>query len=117
MLPKTGDSVIITKSLKDVMCLYEYGIPAIAPCSENMFLTDSQYNKLKGRYEHIGLLWDIDLPGISAANKIRKKHPDINVMFLPIKGPDKDFSDYRHAHGHRKTIELIEQTKAYYEEK
>ena len=56
MLPKTGDSVVITKSLKDVMCLYEYGISAIAPCSENMFLTDSQYEKLKNRFKHIGLL-------------------------------------------------------------
>ena len=38
-------------------------------------------------------------------------------MFLPLKGPDKDISDYRKAHGLRKTQELIDKTKAYYEEK
>lgn len=117
MLPKEGNFILCTKSLKDVMCLYEYGIPAIAPCSENMFLTDVQYKKIQTKFNHIGLLWDNDLPGIAAANKIRKIHPDIDVMFLPIKGPDKDFSDFRKAHGHKKTIELIEQAKDYYEEK
>ena len=117
MLPKNGEFLVCTKSLKDVMLLYEYGIPAIAPCSENEFLSDTQYERIKSRFKHILLLWDNDLPGISAANKIRKKHPDIEVMFLPIKGPDKDISDFRKAHGNKRTLELIEQTKAYYEKK
>ena len=56
MLPKTGNVLVITKSLKDVMTLYEYGITAIAPCSENEFLTDVQYEKIKKRFKHIGLL-------------------------------------------------------------
>lgn len=56
MLPKSGEFVIATKSLKDVCVLYEYGIPAIAPCSENEFLTDVQYEKIKKRFKHIGLL-------------------------------------------------------------
>jgi len=38
-------------------------------------------------------------------------------MFLPLKAGDKDISDYRKAHGHKKTQELIDKTKAYYEEK
>lgn len=117
MLPKTGDYIVITKSLKDVMVLYEYGIPAIAPCSENEFLSDAQYDKIRSRFKHVLLLWDNDLPGISAANKIRKTHSDIEVLFLPIKGSDKDLSDFRKAHGTKKTLELIEQTKIYYEKK
>ena len=117
MLPKSGDFIIITKAQKDEMLLYEYGIPAVAPCSENEFLSDAQYKKIKSRFKHCILLWDNDLPGISAANKIRKKYPDLEVVFLPIKGPDKDISDFRKAHGHKKTLELIEQTKAYYEKK
>lgn len=115
MLPKSGEFVVITKSLKDLCVLYEYGIPAIAPCSENEFLSDAQYERICKRFKHRLLLWDNDLPGVSSANKIRKKHSDIEVMFIP-KG-DKDISDYRKAHGHQKTLDLIEKTKAYYEEK
>lgn len=57
MLPKQGgDLLVITKSLKDVMCLYEYGITAIAPCSENEFLTDTQYQKVRNKFKNIILL-------------------------------------------------------------
>ena len=84
MLPKTGgDFLVITKSLKDVMALYEFGIPAIAPCSENLFLTEAQYNKVKSKFKHIYLLYDLDLPGIRAAKKIKNDFPDIRVLLTP----------------------------------
>ena len=41
MIPKSGEFLVITKSMKDVMLCYELGIPAIAPNSENLFITDS----------------------------------------------------------------------------
>ena len=67
MLPKEGgDYLVITKSLKDVMCLYEFGIPAIAPCSENLFLTENQYEKIKRKFKRIYVLYDNDKPGMSA---------------------------------------------------
>jgi len=67
MLPKEGgEYIVITKSLKDVMCLYEFGIPAIAPCSENLFLTESQYEKIKKKFKRILVLYDNDRPGMSA---------------------------------------------------
>lgn len=116
-IPKEGDFIVFTKSLKDVMLFYEFGIPAIAPCSENEFLSEAQYERIRKRFKHCILLWDNDLPGISAANKIRKKYPDIDVVFLPIHGGDKDISDFRKVHGHKKTLELIEKAKEYYEEK
>ena len=37
-LAKSGKLVVITKSMKDVMCLYSLGIPAIAPNSETQFV-------------------------------------------------------------------------------
>ena len=68
MLSKQGgDILVITKSLKDVMCLYEYGITAIAPCSENEFLTDNQYERIKKKFKYIFLLWDNDFTGVSNA--------------------------------------------------
>ena len=36
--------------------MYEYGITAIAPCSENEFLTDNQYNRIKAKFKQIVLL-------------------------------------------------------------
>lgn len=77
MLPKTGDYLVITKSLKDVMTLYNLGIPAIAPISENCFLSEAQYHRLKERFKHIILLYDNDRPGLRAMISIKKKFPEI----------------------------------------
>lgn len=113
MLPESGDYLVITKSLKDVMCLYEFGIPAIAPCSENLFLTEAQYNRLKIRFKEIYLLYDNDIAGIHATNKIRKQFPDIKYLLLN-RNDAKDFSDYRKAYGYKKTLELVNKTKEFY---
>lgn len=104
-LPKSGDYIVITKSLKDVMALYEFGITAIAPNSENLFLTDAQYAKLKQRFKDIYLLYDRDLPGVKAANKIRKKYKDLRVLLVP---KVKDFTDYVKKYGTLKTFNLVE---------
>lgn len=118
MLPKNGgDDLVITKSLKDVMVLYEYGITAIAPCSENVFVTENQYQKLKGKFKNIYLNYDNDEPGIKAMCKIKKQFRDLKVLFLPRHGGDKDISDFRKAHGHKKTLELINKVKDCYGEK
>ena len=105
-IPKSGEYLVITKSLKDVMSLYEFGIPAIAPNSENLFLTESQYAKIKERFPEIYLLYDRDLPGVRSANKIRKEFPDIKVLLIP---KVKDFTDYVKKYGIVKTFNLIDE--------
>ena len=109
-----GDILVITKSMKDIMCLYEYGITAIAPCSENLFVTDNQYQKLKAKFKNIFLLYDSDLPGIRASVKIHKKYPELNILFIPKSSKCKDFSDYRKTYGDKKTQQLIQQAKEFY---
>lgn len=99
-----GKDIVITKSLKDVMAMYEFGIPAIAPNSENIFLDVHQYKKLCEKFKNIFLLYDRDLPGVRAANKIRKKF-NIKVLLTP---KVKDFSDYVKKYGIQKTNKLIE---------
>ena len=79
MLPKSGEYVVITKSMKDVMCLYSLGIPSIAPTSENCFLSEAQYHKLKERFKYIILLYDNDRPGLKAAISIHKKFPEVII--------------------------------------
>jgi len=110
-----NDYIVITKSLKDVMALYEFGIPAIAPCSENLFVTTSQYERLKARYKHIFLLYDNDLPGVQAMRKIHKQFPEVTCLMLHREDA-KDFSDYRKVFGYKKTLELINKAKEYYGE-
>ena len=105
-LPKSGEFVVITKSMKDVMSLYEFGITAIAPNSENLFLTELQYNKIKSRFNKVYLLYDRDLPGVKSANKIRKKFKEVQVLLMP---KTKDFSDYVKKYGIMKTFNLIEE--------
>ena len=116
MLPKTGDCLVITKSMKDVMCLYEYGITAIAPCSENMFLSEAQYNRLKKRFKRIFLLYDTDIPGVSNMRKIRKNFPDIEVIMIPRDIGYKDISDVRRYCGNKFTKNLITNALEYYGE-
>ena len=105
-LPKSGEFVVVTKSMKDVMSLYEFGITAIAPNSENLFLTEPQYNKIKSRFNQVYLLYDRDLPGVKSANKIRKKFKEVKVLLTP---KTKDFSDYVKKYGIMKTFKLVEE--------
>lgn len=114
-LPKKGGELLcITKSLKDTMLLYELGIPAIAPNSENIFLSDEQLEKLKTKFSKIFVFYDSDLPGISAMAKIAKQHPELYYLFIPRKYGAKDISDFYKKYGKDKTVQLINETKEYY---
>lgn len=80
-LPSHGEYCIITKSLKDVMVLYEAGIPAIAPQSENVLLDKGTVEELKSRFTNVYTLFDFDRAGITGANKYRKAF-NIQPFFL-----------------------------------
>ena len=116
LLPESGNYLVITKSLKDCAALYEFGIPAIAPCSENLFVTESQYLHLKERFSRIYLLYDLDEPGINAAKKIKREFPDVKILLTPRELGYKDFSDLRKWLGYKKTLEIINEAKLYYGE-
>ena len=114
-LPKEGGKyLVITKSLKDVMVFYELGITAIAPCSEHMFMTDNQYNKICSKFEHIICCYDNDLAGVNGLNKIHKAHPELKVCFIPRKYNAKDISDFYKLYGKDKTLKLINSAKEFY---
>ena len=96
------------------MTLYGLGITAIAPNSENLFITEAQYTKLKTKFKHIVLFYDNDAPGIQCMRKIKKAHPELAVMYIPRKYEAKDISDLRKKYGKEKTLKLIEQAKERY---
>ena len=91
-LPKTGDILIITKSLKDVMCLYEMGIPAISPSSESTWISPKILNMLKNRFKRIVIIFDRDSAGFKNVRKIHKE-TNLDFLFVHKKFKSKDISD------------------------
>jgi hypothetical protein len=108
-LPKKGNLLVITKSMKDTMVLYSLGIPACAPNSETQFISETVLESLKKRFKHIVVLFDNDLTGISFMNRIKKKHPELIYTWIPRKLNAKDISDYYKLNNKTKTINLIKQ--------
>lgn len=91
-LPKTGDICIITKSLKDVMCLYEMGIPAVSPSSESTFIPDKALQDILKRFKRVLILFDRDIAGVKNSRKISLK-TGLNGFFINKKYNAKDISD------------------------
>lgn len=91
-LPKTGDILIITKSMKDVMCLYEMGIPAISPSSESTFIPQRCLDSLRERFKHIIVIYDRDRAGFQNVRKIVHKY-NLDFLFVHRKFKSKDISD------------------------
>lgn len=91
-LPQKGDTLVITKSMKDVMCLYKMGIPAISPSSESTFIPDKCLEELKTRFKRILILFDRDIAGIKYLRKISKK-TGLEPLLINKKFNAKDVSD------------------------
>ena len=106
-LPKKGKLLVITKSMKDSMCLYSCGITACAPNSENLFISDKVLGDLKSRFKNIVVLYDNDRPGLYNMAKIRREHPELTYVFIPKRYGSKDISDFYKDHGRKETLNLI----------
>jgi hypothetical protein len=92
-LPSDGDLMIITKSLKDVMSLYEVvGIPAISVQSETCFMKSSVATEYKTRFKKVVSLFDNDFQGREQGDTYKRLY-DIDPIFIPKLYNAKDFSD------------------------
>ena len=91
-LPKTGDLLVVTKSMKDVVAMYGFGIAAVSPNSETLFLDDKKLEEFKQRFKHILVLYDNDRTGLHNMWLIRKEHPELNYFYMPWYLA-KDFTD------------------------
>ena len=109
---KDNDFLIITKSLKDVMCLYEFNISSIALQNEIVIPDENLVNNLKSKFNKIYLFYDFDLTGIRTSNKIRRLY-GFNQIFLTngrFNSTDfkaKDITDYVKLVGKEATEKLI----------
>jgi len=108
-LPHRGRVLVITKSMKDVICFRSFGIPAIAPNSEHLFVSDEQLERLKTRFDKIVVLYDNDRTGKLNMAKIRREHPELCYVLIPPVTKCKDFSDYVKAKGVAKAQNLIDE--------
>lgn len=91
-LPSKGDTLIITKSMKDIMCLYEMGIPAISPSSESTFIPNDILEGLKKRFKRIIILFDRDNAGVKYLRKMSLK-TGLEGLLVHKKFKAKDISD------------------------
>ena len=102
-----SDTLIITKSLKDVMCLDVLGWEAVSPKSENTPISDHLIKKLKQRYKYIYLLFDNDSAGKRGATNYN--FPEIYLK------SGKDISDviqdHGLAHARREFIYLLQKAR------
>ena len=92
-IPKEGGNLlIITKSLKDVMCLYEMGFNAIAASSETTFIPDDMLRSLRSKWKHIVILYDRDKTGMLESRKYSRQYK-LDAIFVHKKFKAKDISD------------------------
>jgi len=107
-LPETGEFVVVTKSLKDVMTLHEFGIPAVAPQAESVIISQRQYNALAKRFKYVIFNYDWDQTGIRSMIQCRQKYKSICLSFTEKATYAKDISDYVAKVGFDKAKELID---------
>jgi len=93
-LPKSGELLVITKSLKDVMSIHDIvGVPAIGLQSESVMMKDSVMDEYKSRFKKVVCLFDNDDAGIKLAKEFSKRYNVPHFFVLPISN-SKDFSDF-----------------------
>lgn len=107
-LPWIGNLVVITKSMKDVMVLYQLGIPAIAPHSETEVMLKRQMSLLKRRFGSIIILFDNDETGMQGASKYYHRY-GLPSEFVPSHYGSKDISDLVRDHGMKEAERFVDE--------
>lgn len=99
-LSYTTDTLIITKSSKDIMVLYEYGYEAVSPRGESMPIREEFLNHFRKKYKRILVFFDND-------GKHKADDFPFPSIFVPIESHEKDISDFRRRYGHKQTELLL----------
>jgi hypothetical protein len=111
-LSDSGDILIITKSLKDVMSIKEnIGYDAVSLQQENAKAKEQVVNELKSRFGKIYVLYDNDFDkeinwGEKFGTEFTKIHDLININ-IPLEYMSKDFSDLIKNIGCKKACEVL----------
>lgn len=113
---KRDDVLIITKSMKDILCFKSLiHCDAISAQSENFVYTEEILERIKSRYKEVYVVMDYDEAGIQAAERL-KEH-GFNIVWVSTKRVlvdgkyvtiDKDISDYIRNHGISSTMDHLQ---------
>lgn len=91
------DTLIITKSKKDVMCLAQMGIEAVSPRSETTMIPQKYLTYFESRYSRIVTFFDNDILKQSNTGKLAANKYPYESIFIPddcaLKNI-KDISDF-----------------------
>ena len=115
-LPKKGQIVFITSSLKDVMVLHELGYNAICfngegygiGTGDSARIVKDYISRLEKRFEHIIFYMDNDEPGIAFSEKLKQQYRKKYIVNKP--NTPKDISDYvklKSIHNGKRTIKRL----------
>ena len=88
-LPEKGDILIITKSYKDIIVWSKLGYPAIAPHTENMFISPFDIYDLQTRFKTIYVNYDNDATGVKKCIEYTNEY-GLNYFNLPLDTGCKD---------------------------
>lgn len=92
--------LIITKSLKDVMCLHEMGFSSIAPQAEGNRNQYEAIDNIAMHFDSIVILFDNDDTGIKGAENLQEYlSMESKVIFIKNIANVKDISDHVKHHG------------------
>jgi len=93
-----SDTLIITKSLKDVMVLDTFGYESIAFQSEISEFSNFIYENVVSLYKNIIVFYDNDQHGITNSNNMCEKY-SFKQISIPQEFKAKDISDYVKKYG------------------
>lgn len=106
-IPRRGNRLFITSSLKDVLSLRMIGEWAVAPQGEGVLLPDKIIDYLFATWKEIIIFYDYDVAGLRAAYKHSKYYSD-NMKYIFTKDSKyKDPSDYLQKYGIDNTREMV----------
>lgn len=109
-----GNLLIITKSLKDVMCLYEMGFNAIAASSETTFIPDDILDSLRHKWKNVIMLYDRDKTGMLESRKYSKQYK-LDALFVHKRFKAKDISDAVKDNSYNEVKQWLTQTLMKYD--
>jgi len=109
-LPKTGDTLILTKSLKDVVVYRTLGFYGLSCQNELGVVKDTVIDELRTRFKRIVLNNDFDYAGVTGTNLMKRAY-NLPYFFLQDfrtrSNGYKDISDYREWHTKDAAMTLI----------
>jgi len=109
-LPATGDTLILTKSLKDVVVYRTLGFYALSCQNELGMIKDTVIEELRSRFKRIVINNDFDYAGVTGTNLMKKAY-NLPYFFLQEfktrSNGYKDISDFKEWNSKDVAVTLI----------